>query len=140
MIKSSNMQKLKIGVVGCGHWGKNLVRNFSDLGVLQYVCDKNITHSQEIAKKYNVESKTIAELLKTDIDGVVIATPAEEHYIIAKDCLQKGKHVFVEKPLSLKVSEAKELYKLSKKKKKSSYGRSFAPISFSFFKIEKNGK
>ena len=101
------MQKLKIGVVGCGHWGKNLVRNFSDLGVLQYVCDTNITHSQEIAKKYNVGSKTIAELLKTDIDGVVIATPAEEHYIVAKACLQKGKHVFVEKPLSLKVSEAK---------------------------------
>ena len=112
------MQKLKIGVVGCGHWGKNLVRNFSDLGVLQYVCDTNRTHSQEIAKKYNVGSKTIAELLKTDIDGVVIATPAEEHYIIAKACLQKEKHVFVEKPLSLKVSEAKELYKLSKKKKK----------------------
>ena len=112
------MQKLKIGVVGCGHWGKNLVRNFSDLGVLQYVCDTNVAHSQEIAKKYNVGSKTIAELLKTDIDGVVIATPAEEHYIVAKACLQKGKHVFVEKPLSLKVSEAKELYKLSKKKKK----------------------
>ena len=118
MIKSSNMQKLKIGVVGCGHWGKNLVRNFSDLGVLQYVCDTNIAHSKEIAKKYNVESKTIAELLKTDIDGVVIATPAEEHYNIAKSCLEEGKHVFVEKPLSLKVSEAIELYKLSKKKKK----------------------
>ena len=95
------MQKLKIGVIGCGHWGKNLVRNFSDLGVLQYVCDTNVAHSQEIAKKYNVESKSITELLKTDIDGVVIATPAEEHYIIAKACIQEGKHVFVEKPLSL---------------------------------------
>ena len=53
------MPKLKIAVIGCGHWGKNLVRNFSDLGVLKYVCDSNIAHSQEIAKKYNVESKSI---------------------------------------------------------------------------------
>ena len=112
------MPKLKIAVIGCGHWGKNLVRNFSDLGVLKYVCDSNIAHSQEIAKKYNVESKSISELLKTDIDGVVIAAPAEQHYNIAKASLEAEKHVFVEKPLSLKVIEAEKLCKLSTQRKK----------------------
>ncbi|USO01286.1 MAG: Gfo/Idh/MocA family oxidoreductase [Alphaproteobacteria bacterium] len=107
------MQKLKIAVIGCGHWGKNLVRNFFELGMLKYVCDANTAHAQEIARKYSVEEKSIAEILKTDIDGVVIAAPAEQHYDIAKASLEAGKHVFVEKPLSLKINEAEKLCELS---------------------------
>ena len=112
------MQKLKIGIIGCGHWGKNLVRNFSELGVLKYVCDTSTSQAQDIAKKYNVESKSITDLLKTDVDGVVIAAPAEQHYGIAKISLEAGKHVFVEKPLSLNVSEAEELCTISEQQNK----------------------
>lgn len=112
------MQKVKIAVIGCGHWGKNLVRNFSEFGVLEYVCDANTAHAKEIAKKYNVESKSIADLFQTDIDGVVIAAPAEQHYDIAKASLEAGKHVFVEKPLSLKINEAEELCELAATKNK----------------------
>ncbi len=112
------MQKLKIAVIGCGHWGKNLVRNFSELGMLKYVCDANTSHSQDIAKKYNVESKSMDDILQTDVDGVVIAAPAEQHYDIATASLEAGKHVFVEKPLSLKVNEAQELCELSAQKNK----------------------
>ena len=51
------MQKLKIAVIGCGHWGKNF-RNFSELGVLKYVCDSNPVNANEIAKKYNIKAKS----------------------------------------------------------------------------------
>ena len=107
------MNEIEIAVIGCGHWGKNLVRNFSELGALKYVCDADISHANSIAKKYNVKAKSIEELLKADINGVVIAAPAEQHYEIAKSFLLAGKHVFVEKPLSLKINEAEELCKIS---------------------------
>ena len=93
---------LQIAVIGCGHWGKNLVRNFSELGVLRYVSDINFNQTEKIAKQYSVKVKTLAEILKADVDGIVIAAPAEQHYKLAKDALENGKHVFVEKPLSFK--------------------------------------
>lgn len=112
------MHKAKIAVIGCGHWGKNLVRNFKELGALKYICDANKDHADEMAKNNNVISATIDEVLKSDVDGVVIAAPAEQHYDLAKAVLKAGKNVFVEKPLSLEVEEAKELCALSKKMEK----------------------
>ena len=57
------MQKPKIAVIGCGHWGKNLVRNFSEIGVLEYVCDSNFIHAKKIAKEYNIKAKSIQDIL-----------------------------------------------------------------------------
>lgn len=103
----------KISVIGCGCWGKNLVRNFAELGVLHSVCDANQELANQAAQTYDVQSLSLEEVLKSDCDGVVIAAPAAQHYVLTQKALHAGKHVFVEKPLSLKVEEAKKLCDLS---------------------------
>jgi len=104
---------IKVAVIGCGYWGKNLVRNFSEIGSLNAVCDANQDLAQKTAEAYNVPAQSLKEVLESDVDGVVIATPAVQHYMLAEKALRAGKHVFVEKPLSLKVEEAKKLCDLS---------------------------
>ena len=99
--------KKNIAVVGCGYWGKNLVRNFSELGVLSSICDPNHSIANTFAKKYNVKSCSFAEISDDpDIKGVVLAVPAELHASMAVDAMNKGKHVFVEKPLAMNEVEA----------------------------------
>lgn len=112
------MLKLNIAVIGCGYWGKNLVRNIDQLGVLKYICDVNFAGAHQMAKDYGIEPKSYDDILKSDVDGVVIAAPAEQHYVLAKAALNMDKHVFVEKPLSLKVEEAQELCALANKQNK----------------------
>lgn len=104
----------KISVIGCGYWGKNLVRNFSELGVLHSICDASPELARKTSANYGVEAQNLNELFQSDCDGVVIAAPAAQHYDLTQQALRAGKHVFVEKPLSLKV-EAKVLGDLSKK-------------------------
>ena len=108
---------MKISVIGCGYWGKNLVRNFAELGVLVSVCDASKAHAEKMADSYGVKAQSVAEVMKSDVDGIVIAAPAEQHYTLAKKALHAGKNVFVEKPLSLDVSEAQELCALADEKK-----------------------
>lgn len=103
----------KISVIGCGYWGKNLVRNFAELSVLHSVCDSNQELANQTAKTYVVLSLSFDEVLKSDCDGVVIAVPAAQHFNLAQRAIRAGKHVFVEKPISLKVEEAKKLCALS---------------------------
>lgn len=103
----------KISVIGCGYWGKNLVRNFAELGVLHSVCDANQELAKQAAQAYDVQSLSLEEVLKSNCDGVVIAAPAAQHFDLTQKALHTGKHVFVEKPLSLKVEEAKKLCDLS---------------------------
>ena len=107
----------RVGVVGCGYWGKNLVRNFHDLGVLHAVCDVDETRLQDISKKYSVTAvRRIEELLgMKEIAAVVIAAPASQHFELAKRALLAGKDVFVEKPLALRVEEGQELVDLARK-------------------------
>jgi len=105
-----------IAVVGCGYWGKNLVRNFYELGVLSSICDPNLSIANTFAKKYNVKNCSFAEILDdTNIKGVVLAVPAELHASMAIDVMNKGKHVFVEKPLALNETDAKLMIETSKK-------------------------
>jgi UDP-2-acetamido-3-amino-2,3-dideoxy-glucuronate N-acetyltransferase len=107
-----------IAVVGTGHWGKNLVRNYSQLGALKAVCDTNEETLAELrVKDHGIEVYTeFRELLqRDDIDGVCIATPAETHYSLAHDAMQAGKHVYLEKPFVLNESEAVDLIALAKK-------------------------
>jgi predicted dehydrogenase len=102
---------LKIGVVGCGHWGKNLVRNFFQLGCLDAVCDAtpaNRERAAQIAPRVSTVAD-VADLLTADIDGVVISTPAETHYALAMQALLAGKDVFVEKPLALTYEQGEAL-------------------------------
>ena len=105
-----------IAVVGCGYWGKNLVRNFFELGVLSSICDPNHSIATTFAKKYNVKSCSFTEILDdADIKGVVLAVPAELHASMAIDVMNKGKHVFVEKPLALNHEELQVIEESYKK-------------------------
>ena len=90
-----------IAVVGCGYWGKNLVRNFAQLGVLHTICDSD----PEILRRFETTHPHINKdieiddvLSNKDIEGIVIALPAALHYPLARKALLAGKDVFVEKP------------------------------------------
>lgn len=99
-----------IAVIGCGHWGKNLVRNLAELGALVAVCDPNELLAETYAKEYNVENLSFDDVLnKTDIDGVVLAVPAPLHANMAIAAMNSGKHVYVEKPLAMNKGEAEDM-------------------------------
>ena len=105
-----------IAVIGSGYWGKNLVRNFSELGVLHTICDSNPATLSTFKKKYpeaEVQCSFRNVLQNPAIDAVVIATPAETHFEMTKMTLLANKHVFVEKPLALFAREAEELQQLA---------------------------
>ena len=107
-----------IAVIGSGYWGKNLVRNFFELGVLKTICDLDEVILEEFQDKYpNVHITTSFQDVLDDeeIQGVVIATPAILHYKMAKKALEHGKDVFVEKPLSLDLSDVEDLINISEK-------------------------
>jgi UDP-2-acetamido-3-amino-2,3-dideoxy-glucuronate N-acetyltransferase len=111
----------QIAVIGAGYWGKNLVRNFFELGALHTVCDANLDLAKALAGKYPDSQATDdyeSVLSDKDISGVVISTPAALHYRMALQAINAGKDVFVEKPLALRVDEARELAALSAGKKR----------------------
>jgi len=100
-----------IAVIGCGYWGRNLVRNFSSLGVLSVCCDATEVGRQraaDLAPQANVLSD-VNEVFASPVDGVVIATPAETHYELALAAMNAGKDVFVEKPLALTYEQGAKL-------------------------------
>jgi len=113
---------IRIGVVGFGYWGPNLVRNLDKLGDAQIVaaCDLSQANLDKLAGLYPyVETTTdLDELLseKFALDAVVVATSAPSHYPIAKRVLEAGKHCYVEKPLTLKSAHSEELVRLADEK------------------------
>jgi predicted dehydrogenase len=107
---------VKVGQAGLGYWGKNLVRNFDDLGELTWLCDATEEIRAEYADRYPHARTTsdFGEMLADDaLEAVVIATPVPTHYPLAKRALEAGKHVFVEKPPAMKASEMEELVALA---------------------------
>ena len=108
--------KKNIAVVGCGHWGKNLVRNFSELGALAAVCDPQLELAKKYALELNVKNYSFDEILNDQfIEGVVLAVPAPLHASMAIKAMNAGKHVYVEKPLSMDSKEANNMIASSKK-------------------------
>lgn len=113
---------LNLGVIGCGYWGPNLIRNFAQnpeakIGVL---CDINRERVMNIARYHPMAkiAMNYKEVLRSSsVDAVVIATGAKAHYQIAKEALNRGKHTLVEKPLALKYAQAKQLSELADKNK-----------------------
>lgn len=104
-----------VAVVGCGGWGKNLVRNFAALGALRMVVEASAAGralAAELAPHLTIAS-TLEPALVSDIAGVVIATPAETHHELAARCLRAGKHVLVEKPLALTCGQGRDLVALA---------------------------
>lgn len=107
--------------VGMGYWGRNLVRNFYDLGALYAICEANPALESFCREKYP-RSEFYADyasvLRNRAIKAVVLATPAVSHYEMAKLALEAGKDVFVEKPLAIDVNEGERLIALAEKEKK----------------------
>lgn len=113
---SRTQEMTNIACIGAGYWGKNLIRNFDQIGVLATICDGDTQTLQLFAEQYpNVATTTdYASVLADDsIDAVSIATPAETHFELIRRALEAGKHVYVEKPLCLDETQAQEAIKMA---------------------------
>ena len=113
-------KNIKVGVIGCGYWGINLVRNFYNLGVLKIVADSSIVAKEKVLNisKDIIFTTKYKELLKDDsLNAIIISTPAKDHYKLVRESILYNKHVFVEKPLCLNHKDGKKLVELAKKKK-----------------------
>jgi predicted dehydrogenase len=112
---------LKLGVIGYGYWGPNIVRNFaghSDCEVVA-VCDKNPGALARVKARHpgvQVTSEVDDIIRSTEIDAVAIVTPVSWHHCLAKEALENGKHVFVEKPFTATSAEAEELIEIAERK------------------------
>ena len=107
---------MKLAVIGAGYWGANLIRVFRQLQVLARICESSPRRIEEVCAIHPdvpIERSHDAVLNDSSIDGVVIATPAETHYALAKAALRAGKDVFVEKPMTLHSRETEDLTALA---------------------------
>ncbi len=114
---------LKVGVVGCGYWGPNLIRNFSNLKASKVVAcsdlkEDRLNHMRQLYPQLRTTTDFREILNDPGIDAVVIATPVASHYPIAREALEAGKHVFVEKPLAQSVEEGGQLIELAEERKR----------------------
>jgi predicted dehydrogenase len=109
----------RVGVVGLGYWGPNLARNFDQLAELAWICDAKDSVREAFAARYPRASATAdyADLLgDPGLDAVVISTPVPTHYELAKQALEAGKHVLVEKPPAMRGAEMDDLVRLSEER------------------------
>jgi predicted dehydrogenase len=111
------MKTLKVGIIGYGYWGPNLTRNFFELpsSELMAIADIKEDRLQRAHSLYPdvFTTKNYTDFFQMDLDAVVISVPPALHFPIAKDCLEHGLHVLVEKPMTLNSQHAKELIELS---------------------------
>ncbi len=104
----------QVAVVGCGPWGRNLVRTFGELGALRLVVDTDPVTAKAVSTEYDVPARDLDAALDDPlVEGVVVAVPAAQHVAVARLALAAGKAVFVEKPFALSVAEAEELCSLA---------------------------
>jgi len=110
------MKSPKVAVIGCGIWGKNVVRNFYNLNALHTVCDLDEENRKNLKQQYpdvNIISDSNEIFDNPEIDAVAVVTPSHTHYKIVKKAIESGKHVYVEKPISTVSDEAKSLTELA---------------------------
>jgi predicted dehydrogenase len=114
------MESIKVGAIGFGYWGPNLVRNFVEnpSSEMVIIADLKKERLSKITESYPqvIVTNDYKELFNLDLDAVVIATPPGTHYPLAKECLEHGLHVLVEKPMTLNSQHAEELIDISKNK------------------------
>ena len=116
-ILGENARMASIAHVGHGYWGRNLARNFHELGHLAVVVDSYPAAAEAAAKSYGVRAASFEDVLADPgIAGVSIASPAGLHHAQAKAALLAGKHVYVEKPVSLDLADAEELCRISEER------------------------
>jgi UDP-2-acetamido-3-amino-2,3-dideoxy-glucuronate N-acetyltransferase len=110
---------MNIGVVGSGYWGKNVVRNFNELGHLYAICEIDAKRREQLKDEYpdvKLYSNFSEMLNDSNIAGIAIATPAHTHYELARHSLKSGFPTYVEKPLTLTLKDSKELTALAEEK------------------------
>lgn len=109
------MARANIAVIGCGYWGKNVVRTFHTLGALRWVCDVRPQALENARTNYGVQTtSSVTEVLADhEVEGVAIAAPAVHHYRLVRQALEAGKHVLVEKPLALRLEEGRHLARIA---------------------------
>jgi predicted dehydrogenase/DNA-binding NarL/FixJ family response regulator len=113
---------VRVGVIGYGYWGPNVVRNLQGLENCQLVaiCDQNPAGLQRASKLYpgvDMKSDSSELLSSSEIDAIAVVTPVWTHFELAKSALQSGKHVFVEKPFTSTAQQAEELIELAERKR-----------------------
>ncbi|HJX62838.1 MAG TPA: Gfo/Idh/MocA family oxidoreductase, partial [Polyangia bacterium] len=111
---------IKVAVVGAGHWGPNLIRNFhnKETSVVVRVADNSQDRLQLVARRFPdvlVSREADQVFADASVEAVVIATPTSTHYALAKAALAAGKHVLVEKPITARACEGEELLALARK-------------------------
>src|SRR5262245_31850736 len=110
---------VRVGQVGLGAWGANLVRNLDEVAELAWICDADGGRVENFGRRHpNARTTTnYADLLDdSTVEAVVIATPVPTHYALARAALAAGKHVFVEKPPAMRADEMEELVGLSEER------------------------
>ena len=113
-------KEITVGVIGCGYWGPLLVRNFRSLPDcrLKTICDLNTERLRHIRTLYpDIEGTTqpLQLVNDSDLDGIVIATPVQHHYPLAKASLLAGKHTLIEKPMASSSAECEELIEIAQR-------------------------
>lgn len=114
------MNEVKIGVIGCGYWGPNLIRNFIEIPTTKVTAvadlsEQQLKHIHACYPQIPHLTRNYHDLFELDIDAVVISTPPQTHFEIAKECLKNGLHVLVEKPLTTNSHDAQTLINLAEK-------------------------
>src|SRR6516164_9015537 len=110
----STSNEITVAVVGAGHWGPNLIRNFDNppASTVRTVVDKDAGRLEQVRARFphvNVTDKVEAVWADPAVQAVVIATPTSTHYPLVKAALGAGKHVLVEKPITTRAEDAQEL-------------------------------
>jgi predicted dehydrogenase len=114
------MDQIKVGIIGCGYWGPNLIRNFVEISRSEVVTvadlrKERLSHIKASYPQIKV-TRDYQQLFKQDLDAVVIATPPATHHRIARDSLEHGLHVLVEKPMTVNCQQAEELIGIAQAK------------------------
>ncbi len=112
---------MKVGIIGLGYWGPNLVRNFLAHNQIESIiaCDKRQDRLKFIKSKFPsvILTENYSDLINSDIDIIAIATPVDTHFKLAKKALEAGKHIWVEKPFTSNSAQGEELIELAETKK-----------------------
>jgi predicted dehydrogenase len=116
----SQVRLLQFGVIGYGYWGPHLARNISALpdGSLKFIADMDTDRLEHAQAQHHYARFThdAMDVFESDVDAVLIATPVHTHYSLARAALLANKHVFVEKPLAVKVHEVEDLVALARER------------------------
>lgn len=112
-------KKLKVGAIGCGYWGPNLIRNFIeipevDLCAIADLDQSRLDHLQTRYPQIKMVTRDYSHLFNLGLDAVVVATPPATHFAIVRECLLRGLHVLVEKPLTMASNDALKLIEIAK--------------------------